>query len=473
MWMTLVTGIDRVAQLGLLIVLARFLSPHSFGLIGLGLLSLAVLQKGLRFGVDAALIQHESDDIDEYLDTALWLGLARGTLIAGAAYLLAPVAATAFDSGGLTDVIRILALSPLLTGMANPGAVYFRKDLAFDKQFVYRSSGTAAYVCVALGAVLVAANVWALVAGIVARSAARSVVSYVIHPYRPGFGFDGAAARELLEFGKWIFGSGLVLLVLNWGDDAVVGLLLGASSVGLYQLAFRLSNAPATEVSQVVSTVTFPAFSKLQDDPDRLRETYLRTLRVLAYVSLPVAVGIAAVADAFVRAFFGPEWFPMIDALRVLAVWGAMRSIVATIGPLFRAIGRPAYNTALQSLRMIVFLAVLLPATAAWGITGTAVALVVSAAVENPVAVVVVGRTLDARLSRFPRSLAVPLGASLSMGAVVVAVDRIGVVPSGPTGVAVLVTIGVAWYASVLGAVYRTSGLDVLEDVAQVRAGLE
>jgi PST family polysaccharide transporter/lipopolysaccharide exporter len=159
--------------------------------------------------------------------------------------------------------------------------------------------------------------------------------------------------------------------------------------------------------------------------------------------------------------------------IRVLVIWAALRSIVASIGPLFRAIGRPEYNTALQSFRLVVLAVVLFPATATWGLAGAALALVISGLVENPVAVYLAARRVDAEIGRIVGSLAVPAFASLSMGAIVVSVDGLATGLPSPVTFAVLVVVGIVAYPSLLFFLSRYGNIAIEEDLATIRRAME
>jgi PST family polysaccharide transporter/lipopolysaccharide exporter len=473
LWMGLLNASDRLVRLVTLLLLASFLTPAAFGLHGLAVLTLAIVRGSSKLGLDAALVQEESDDVDEYLDTVWVLKAVRGIALVAIAFVVAPSVASFFDAPRLTDVVRVIAVVPLVTGLRNPGVVYFHKDLDFHRQFVYEISGSLAYAGVAVAVALVSPTVWALVGGLIARALVRTVVSFGIHPYRPRVGFDPEAARGMLGYGKWIFGSGLVVLALNWIDDGLVGWYFGAASLGLYRLAFQVSMPPVTEVTGIVSTVVFPAYSRLQDDTDALRDAFVRTVRLTSYLSFPMAVGIAVVSPLFVRTFFSPEWEPMIPVIRVLVIWAALRSIVASIGPLFRAIGRPEYNTALQSFRLVVLAVVLFPAAATWGLAGAALALVISGLVENPVAVYLAARRVDAEIGRIVGSLAVPAFASLSMGAIVLSIDGLATGLPSPVTFVVLVVVGIVAYPSLLFLMSRYGNIAIEEDLATIRRAME
>ncbi|TKX82672.1 lipopolysaccharide biosynthesis protein, partial [Halorubrum sp. SS5] len=77
------------------------------------------------------------------------------------------------------------------------------------------------------------------------------------------------------------------------------------ASLGLYQVAYQFAKAPATEISQIISSVAFPAYSKLQDDIPALRSAFYQTLQVTIVIAFPASVGIAVVAPTFVKAVFG------------------------------------------------------------------------------------------------------------------------------------------------------------------------
>lgn len=408
-WVTGINVSDRVLQLGKLVILARLLSPSDFGLMGIAFLTLAVLRQFSKLGFDFALIQKPQEDVDLYLNTAWSLKAARGVLLGIFAFMFAPFVATLFGEPRSEPVIQAIALVPVIEGLKNPGVMYFKKNLEFHRQFVFVLTGTIVSVSVAIGAAFILGNVWALVYGSIAGAVTTLLVSFLIHEFRPRFEFDRAMAAELFDYGKWIFGSGIVIFLINQGDDGFIGWFLGASALGFYQLAYRFSNAPATEITKAVSSVIFPTYSKLQDDTARLREGYFRSVLTISTLSFPIALGIIAVTPSFVKAFLGNQWEPMIPAMQVLAAWGLLRSLGATTGPLFQAIGRPDYATKIQFGKLIIIAVLIYPATALYGITGTALVIVGNALVfSEPFASYLAVRQVKGSYYEFLRMLLFP-----------------------------------------------------------------
>ena len=368
--------VQKLFNLARLVILARILAPHDFGLMGIALLTMATLETFSQTGFQAALIQ-KKEDIKSYLDSAWTVLILRGFVLFVIFYSVAPYAAMFFNAPEAKPVIQVIGFSFFLGAFTNIGVIYFQKELEFNKEFIYQFAGTLADFIVAVSAVLILRNVWALVFGLLAGNAARCVVSYIVHPYRPQLSSDLGKAKELFGFGKWILGSSILIFLLTQGDDIIVGKLLGATALGFYQMAYQISNAPATEITHVISQVAFPAYSKLQDNLPGLRDAYLKTLQFTAFISIPLAVGIFALAPKFTTIFLTDKWMPMVPAMQMLCIFGVTRSIGATMGPILHSVGRPKIQTKLSSIQLITMAMIIYPLTIQWGILGTSLAVVI------------------------------------------------------------------------------------------------
>jgi Membrane protein involved in the export of O-antigen and teichoic acid len=320
----------------------------------------------------------------------------------------------------------------------NPATVYFEKNLDFRKFFSLKFSSVIVDVVVAIVFGFIFQNVWALVAGILARHLAQLLVSYRIDPFRPSLELDTEKAKELFGFGKWIWASGITTFVSTQGDDGFVVWLLGADALGFYQMAFRLSNAPATEISKVISKVAFPTYSVLQNQKQRLRRAYLNTLEITFYLTVPMAVGILIVAPEFTVVVLGEEWVSIVPALQVMAVAGFVRGIVATGGAIFRGTGVPEWDFRMNLLRAITILLTIWPFTNYMGITGAAISITLGIGITIPVWLVVSRRIISARYSQYANRAVIPCVSSGLMAIAVEAIlseDIIGLLGGISTGV--------------------------------------
>ena len=413
-WVFTLRIIGRLFGLIRIIILARILLPYDFGLVGIALLTMAILETFSQTGFQQALIQ-KKDNIETYLNTAWTVLILRGLLLFAILYLVAPYVAIFFNVPQARPIIRVIGLSLLFGAFTNIGVIYFQKELEFNKQFIYQLSGTLVDFIVAVSAVLILRSVWALVFGLLAAAITKLIVSYLIHPYRPHLNLDLSKTKELFGFGRWILGSSILVFLLIHGDDIFVGKLLGVTALGFYQIAYRISNMPATEITHVISQVTFPAYSKLQNNIPKLREAYLKVLQVTAFLSFPIAGLIFVLAPDFTKIFLGEKWMPMVPAMMALALFGITRVINATTGSLFQGIGKPKINTFGSVFQLVIFIAIIYPLTSRWGILGTSIAAIIPNMLFMLYIVKRLSKVMNYRLVKFIGFLLPPVIGSITM----------------------------------------------------------
>jgi len=403
--------VGRGMSLVRLIVLARLLSPEDFGLFGIVMLAIATLETFTQTGFNTALIQRK-DNTEDYLDTAWTVQIIRGLVLAGLVYASAPLVGWFFNEARAIPLLRVMCISVALGGFVNIGTIYFRKELKFHKQFVYDL--VPAVLSLIVGVILAyrLRSVWALVWAGLAAAPARVLLSYAIHPYRPRLHWSSAQAALLFRFGRWVLASSILVLLLNHGDDAFLGKLLGAASLGLYQMAYRISNLPATEITHLVGAVTFPAYSKIQNETSRLRQSYTAIYALTAATTVPLTALIALFADPLVPRVLGETWRPAVPAIQVLAVWGFIRSLGAHTGPLWVATGKPHLPAYFQAVKLCLLAVTIYPFTKAWGVTGTALAVVCQSVVVHAVGYWFLARSLECRVSHIVKHLVLPCAAA-------------------------------------------------------------
>ncbi len=391
-----------------IIIVARILAPDDFGLFGLALLSLSILETFSQTGFGAALVQKKGR-IKEYLDTAWFVQAIRGMVIFLVLYFSSSFIASFFNNALLVPLVKVIGITILLKGFINTGLHYFNRELKFDKLFFYEMFSTAVDFSVTVVLAFLLRNVWALILGLLAGTIVRLFLSYILHPYRPGLNFDFHKAKELYSFGKWIFITSILLFLVNQGDDLLVGKVVGIAALGFYQMAYRISNTPTTEITHLISGIVFPVYSKLQDKLDYLRKGYLKTLELVLFFSFPLTVFILFFAKNFTLLFLGEKWLPIVLSMQVLVFWGLIRSIGACTGPLFNAVGRPEITTKMIFIKLVLMLSIIFPLTYKLGILGAAIAVTVSGFITRPITDYILIKTLKCRLIVYLKTIFVPM----------------------------------------------------------------
>lgn len=446
-WVAGINVGDRALQLLNVIILARLLSPEAFGILGIALVVMMGLNQFSRLGFDEALIHNEKKNVDDYLNTLWVMKIGRATVVATIAILIGPPLAEFFGEPQAGQLIQVLGAAQLLLGLQNPGIVYFQKDLNFHREFIYQIGSRFTDLIVAVAFALVFRSVWALVAGNLASKIVKLVMSYGIHSFRPTIEFNLDYAKEMFDFGKWMFISTILVFLYGQADDAFVGWFFTASALGFYQLAYRFSNAPATEITHVISRVMFPALSKVQNDVDRLREGYLRALQLSSAIAFPMAAGIFAVAPQFVPAVLGNQWNPMIPLMQSLAVYAGIRSFVANGGSVFKAVGRPDISAKLQLMRVLIIVLSIYPAAQYFGIVGVVYAILLSSFLELPIHIYAIQSFTESSFGDIIKNIIPPLISSIVMCAFVLAADQHILFENGVFQFVYLILFGIGLYS--------------------------
>ncbi|MBI4241962.1 MAG: oligosaccharide flippase family protein [Candidatus Rokubacteria bacterium] len=373
-WLLIGEMAARAAGVAKLVILGRLLSPNDFGLMGIGILALRWADYFTQTGFNIALIQR-AGDIRPYFDTAWTVQVIRGLGLSVLIFLAAPAGAWFFENPEALPVIQAIGLVALVRALTNPAVVYLRKDLDFQREVMWRSTGVIAGAVVSVLGAIVYPTVWVLVLGVIVAEAVEAAVSYWMTPYRPHLRFEPARAWALTRIGKWIFFGSLVEFLALYADSVVVGKVLGATALGLYVMALQLAMGPSVQIGIHARGVVFPAFVKLHTGGG-LRHAFLRTIRLVASVVLPVACFLTVFAEPLVRILLGTQWLSIVPALRILTWAGAGAGLAGFMTELLTAVGKLELAVRASLVKVVLLLALLYPLTTAWGITGAAVALV-------------------------------------------------------------------------------------------------
>ena len=355
------------------VILARLLAPAHFGLFAIASVAVEIVEVFSRTGFTEALIQKEGD-IASYLDTAWVVQIIRGLALSAILVATAPLAAQFFREPDVTPLLRLVAVGVALRGFTNIAVVYFRKDLDFHKQSLYQVSGTLTEISVSIPCAFVLRNAFALAIGFVAANAAQLAASYLVHQYRPRFRLDLEKARELFRFGRWVLSTTIFEFLVKSLDTIVVGRLLQSTSLGLYQMAVRLANLGATEITHAISQVTFPTYSKVKHDAAKYRRAVISTLGLVAVVAIPISGFLFVFAPEGVPLILGQKWAPIVPVFQLLVLVGGLRSVTANFGAVYLSQGRPDIQTKTSIMNASILGITLYPLVLRLGIMGAVVA---------------------------------------------------------------------------------------------------
>lgn len=383
----------RLIGLVSVLVLARLLTPRDFGIVGLAMATVALVDIFSALGLRQALLRIEKPDRD-HLDTAWTIQLLLLVFLAAVLAALAPLAARFYGEPALGPVVALLAVRFLFYGLANIGIVDFDRNLDFGRDLRMRMSVRLLSLAGTVVAALALQSYWALVIGLILQSALHAAASYVVHPFRPRFSL--ARRAELLGVSLWIFLAYAAQVVHHQLERLVIGRFAAMPVVGLYSVSKDLASIFTQEIATALNRVTFVTTARhgLRESPERIAVM----IGAYAMIAAPLGLGLAAVAEDAVTLLLGAQWREAAPLLQLIAPASALYAVYKLVVSSLQASGH-APLAALISCAGTALAALLLIGTA---LTGGGPLAIATAALAASGTLLIVGILVIARIAGVP-----------------------------------------------------------------------
>ena len=454
-WMIALRGAIRLTGLVSTIILARILTPNDFGVVAIAMVVVEMFEMLSYTGQGAAIVRHRDPTCQHY-DTAWSINVMIGFGIGIAIFLVAPLSSFYFHDERSVIVMQCLALRPIMSGFENTGMIDFRRDLQFNRVFGYNLYAKLFSFIVTITLAVVLRNYWALVAGILCGQFARTVLSYVMHRYRPRLSF--AKMSEIWSFSIWTFIRFMGGYFESQVDVIAVGGATGANSMGRYTIAKDIGTSATDEIISPMLSVLFPVMARYQHDPKELRQLYLRMLGWAVIIGASTGIGVWLVAPDMVPLVLGQKWVgitPLIGWLAVSASIGTLNSGAYTI---LDVLGLPHLGARLQWVRVAVLSAAMFPVAY---LTHDLVELVVTrfviTAILIPPVLIVAGRRVGVAPRDYGAAFWRPFTAAGVMALAVLSMNQV-LTFTGPVRLGLDIVLGVVAYVGMLMALWNISG---------------
>lgn len=416
-WMVLAKLVERSLGLVSMLILARVLVPHDFGIVAMAMSFVALVEMLAAFGFDTALIQKQTKE-RRHWDTAWTLDILLGVCVAGLMIAGAKPVAAFFKEPALVSVIWVLAIGSAAQGLQNIGLVAFRTEMRFDREFRFLTAKKLIGFGITIPLAIILDSFWALVIGQTVSRIAGTGLSYWVHPYRPRWCLE--AGGELFHFSKWLLVISFISYLKERSSDWVIGRIAGPAPLGAFNVSYELASLPSTELVAPINRAVFPAYAKLAaESREALRKEYLSVISMIILLATPAVLGVAATAPVLVPVMLGPNWNAAIPVLTLLAFFGFTNIVQSNAQAAYLALGRADVPAKLNGLHVLVQLSILIPMTRTHGIVGSALAYLVTAAIMIPLSLGVVLRMLKITIREFAIQIWRPVVAATIMYVIV------------------------------------------------------
>ncbi|MEO7040257.1 MAG: oligosaccharide flippase family protein [Gemmatimonadaceae bacterium] len=313
-------GARAILKIAVLAALGRLLTPAEFGVVAAAGVAVWLSLIFSSLGVGPALIQRTSVDV-EHVEAAAAASALFGVATSLIVVAVAPTVESLLRVAGLAPILRGLAVVFPLAGLASVAECMLQRELRFGELArAELTSYAIGYGLVGVGLGLAGAGAWSLVGAEIAKSAVKTVILLHAVPEARRLRLRRGPLKDLLHFGSGYTASALSTYVVAQGDNVVVARIMGAAALGVYGRAYELMLVPAQSIGTLLEKVLFPALSRVQEEPERLRLAYRRAMALVSLVVMPLSAGSIVLAPELVRALLGPGWTGAVVPFQVLAL---------------------------------------------------------------------------------------------------------------------------------------------------------
>lgn len=464
----------QVVRVGGMVVLARALAPADFGLFRVLITITTIVMIINELGVPDTLVQRRQLR-PEHEITASWANLAMSAFTATALYMTAPLIARAMAMPALPPPLRLLCIPLAFEGVVSVSVARITRRLEFGILASAEVVAEFAFVIVALALLWLNLPRWSLAGGLAARLCAHALTLFSAEPHLPHGRPSRRVLGELHSFASGVVSGRLLGSISNNADYLLVGRLLGITALGFYGMAWDLLRFVPDRLYKVAGRVTVPAFCRIQDQPEEMRQAFLNFLGYISRLVVPILVCVAVAAPELLRDIYGNKWLPAALPLRVLSLGLIGVGMRAGMGAVYYAKGRPVFDLYLHSLRLL-FIVIAIFSTAHAGLVAVSIAMSGVELTITLIGQVAAGRMVRTNLS----SVMAAVGRSFVTGGVCAAgavggkALAISLHLHGVVGLAVIVLPAVAvflWLEATAAHDLLTNALNATPSVQLARAG--
>jgi PST family polysaccharide transporter len=323
---------------GTLMIMARLLLPKDFGLVGMVTAVIGVFSVFRDFGLSAAAVQRQSITTDQS-STLFWINVAVGFALGIIAVALGPFVAAFYHEPHLVGVTAVLATAFVFNACGVQHSALLERQMRFVMLSMIDIASLAVSTSIGIAMALRGFGYWSLVATSTVTPLVYTIGVWLAARWVPGRPRRHLEIFHMMRFGGTLTLNGLIMYFAMNLDKILLGRFWGVDALGIYGRAYQLVNIPTDNLNSAAGGVVFAALSRLQDQPARLRNFFLKGYSLVLSLTVPIALMCGLFGDDIIHVFLGPKWNSAVPIFRLLAPTTLGFAILSPLGWLLSSCG--------------------------------------------------------------------------------------------------------------------------------------
>jgi O-antigen/teichoic acid export membrane protein len=336
---TIGQGASFFLRMSSMVVLARLLVPADFGLVGMATACTGFLDLFRDAGLSMATVQRATITRAQ-ISTLFWINLGVGATLAVLCAAIAPILTNFYHEPRLLWVTVVIGAGFVVSGAAAQHRALLMRDMRFALLTMIDIGSLFVSVAIGIGMAVAGEGYWALVGMTISLNVVSVVSLWVAGGWLPGRPQRGVGVRSMLKYGGTLTLNSVIVYIAYNADKVLLGRAWGADILGIYGRAYQFINLPTSNLNTAIAQVAFPALSRLQNDPERLKSYFLKGYSLFLSLVLPITVACGLFAEDIIRVFLGPKWGEAAPVFRLLAPTILAFALINPFGWFMQATGR-------------------------------------------------------------------------------------------------------------------------------------
>jgi O-antigen/teichoic acid export membrane protein len=341
------------------IILARLLLPAEFGLIAMLGIFIGLGTALINSGLTQSLIRTQNLDEDDF-STVFFFNLLGSIIIYGIIFLVAPLIAAFYKQELLTMIVRIYCLTFIINAFSAIQNTRLTKIMDFKTQMKVTVPSLIMGSAVGITMAYNGYGVWSLVWSGIIQSLAATMQLWYWSKWRPLWIFNWAKFKYHFHYGIKLMLSGVLNIIFTNAYTIIIGKFFAPAQVGFYNRADTLQMLPVGNISSIITKVSFPLFSTIQNDNIRLKSVYKRIMQMVLFLVAPTLILMAVLAEPLFRLLFTEKWLPAVPYFQILCFNGILYPIHSYNLQILNVKGRSDLFLKLEVVKKIMAVVVIL-----------------------------------------------------------------------------------------------------------------
>jgi len=341
--------VDKAIAFVIGIILARLLTPREYGLVGMVSIFIILTQPFVNSGFSQALIRKKKCTQTDF-STIFYFNFFAGVLLYAILFCVAPYISNFFDEPQLTTITRAIGLIIILEAASLIQITILTREVNFKIQTKIKIIASLVSGIVGIFLAYKGYGVWSLVFKKIVSSTLTSSMLWINNKWKPQLVFSFSVIKELFGFSSKLLISGIIDKVYYNIYNLVIAKYFSAKELGLYTRAQNFKDLGAQQISEIISTVAFPVLSSIQDEPNRLKDNYIKIMTATMFVVFSLMFVLCAVSESLVLTLIGEKWAESIIYLQLLSLVGIYYPMYTLTRSLLYVFGKSGLNLKLQIL---------------------------------------------------------------------------------------------------------------------------